>query len=147
MPYAISALKPDPTLEYDVTDAASGTPLRVTVMGGVVGLAPVQEGMFKVRSGGAAASRDPMGFFLPGVHPLPPGPDPLFVPEVYLTQVGVYDGDLKSTRMHGVGADAQAQVAPDPQRGGQRFVYLSFTCVGGEPMGVRYRVTMVRPRP
>lgn len=71
MPYAISAVKPDPTLEYDVTDAQSGTPLRVTVMGGVVGLAPQQEGMFKVRGGGAA-SRDPMGFFVPGTHPVPP---------------------------------------------------------------------------
>jgi hypothetical protein len=144
MTYAIQGGQPDPILEYDVTDAATGAPMRVTILGGVVSLVYQRTGMFRVDSKGAADNRQQMGFFVPGPYPVP-HPDPLLIPELSLAQVGVYLTDLKTTRIHGV-ADVRAQVMPDPQRGGQRWVYMSFTCIGTEPLGLRYRLTMYRPR-
>jgi hypothetical protein len=142
MGFLIQGGRPDPTLEYDVTDAASGAPMRVTILGGVVAFA-FDHGRFRVSSGGTAP-RHPMGFFVPGA-PVIAGPPPLIVPELFLTQVGVYVSDLKATQLHGV-IELQAQIAPDPQRGNQPSIYLGFTCVGEDAMTLRYRVTLYRPR-
>jgi hypothetical protein len=82
-----------------------------------------------------------MGFFVPAMPPLAPGPDPVIVAEMSLSQVPPFQHD---TRVCGVG-EVQGQVVADPQRGGQRFVYLSFGVAGGDYMVVRYRVTVYRP--
>jgi len=143
MPYAIQGGRQDPTLEYDVTDAATGAPMRVTILGGVVIVhnpsAIRTEGSFK------AEARQQMGFFVPGMHPYS-GPDPLIVPELSLSQVGVFQSDIHRTRMHGVG-EVNARMAADPQRGGQPFVWVGFTAIGEDSMVLRYRVTVYRPTP
>lgn len=41
MSFSIQGGREDRTLEYDVTDAASGAPMRITVAGGVLALPPV----------------------------------------------------------------------------------------------------------
>ena len=147
MTYAIQGGRPEPTLDYDVTDAASGAPARVTILSGVVGLVFQRTGMFRTETKGAADPRQQMGFLVPGLpQPLPAGPDPIVVSELWLAQVGVYLNDMKTTRMHGV-SDVTAQLARDPALGGQRGVYLSFTAIGSDPMVLRYRVTVYRPRP
>jgi hypothetical protein len=141
MPFTFSGIKPEPTLEYDVMDAASQAPFRVTIAAGVVGL-DFQHGGVRVTRAGDP--RSPMGFFVPGLPPLS-GPGALIVPELSLSQVGVYLTNVHDMHLHGVG-DVQTQVAADPQRGGQACVYLSFSAVGEDPMGLRYRVTLYRPR-
>jgi hypothetical protein len=141
VPYAIKGIRPDPTLEYDVMDAATAQPMRLTAATGVVWLVNQQSG---IRVKGGADPREQFGFFVPGLI-VGPGPDPLVIPELSLTQVGAYDGDLKSTRLYGI-SDLVAQVMPDPQQNGQRGVALGFFTVGGEPMVLRYRVTLYRPR-
>jgi hypothetical protein len=120
--------------------------MRVTVLGGVVALVYQQTGMFKVVVSGGADQRQQMGFFLAAMPPLPFAPNLVIVPELSLSQVGVYLANTHSSQMHGVG-EVHAQVLPDPQRGGQPGVYLAFTAVGVEAMALRYRVTLYRPRP
>jgi hypothetical protein len=143
MPFVIQS-RPDPTLEYDVTDAASQSPARVTVLTGVVGFAYDWQGKWRVSSKGPD-NREPMGFFVPGAPALPPS-GVIIVPEMFLSQVGVYDGDIKATKIHGCG-EVKAELRADPERGGQPNVFLSFVAIGTEPMGLRYRVTLYRPRP
>jgi hypothetical protein len=143
MTYVIHGGRQDPTLEYDVTDAASGTPMRITVATGVVALAFQSTGA-RIETRAGADPHHPMGFFVPGL-PTWSGGDPLIVAELSLAQVGVFLVDIKASRLHGVG-EVQGQAQPDPQRGGQRAVYLSFKCIGQDPMSLRYRVTLYRPR-
>jgi hypothetical protein len=145
MGYVIQSTRPDPTLEYDVTDAATGAPMRLTVYGGVIGVDNEKRGI-RVYRAGEIDSGEAIGLYVPEMQPLPVGPDPVIVPEIFLTQAGVYLTDLHATRMHGVGG-VQAQVAPDPQDPTRRWVYVSFRCFGNEPMVLRYRVTFYRPRP
>jgi hypothetical protein len=142
MNLAIHGSRPDPTLDFLVTDAATGAPMRVTILTGVVAFA-VDHGRIRVVKGANPAT--PTGFYVPGMQPLPPGPDPVVVAELSISQLGVYDGETKTSRMHGV-AELQAQVVADPQQGGQRFIYLSFNYVSGDPMVLRYRVTVYRPQ-
>jgi hypothetical protein len=137
--YSISGTRPDATLSYDVTDATTGAPMRVTVYSGVLGLA-YQPGAVVV----VAAHQEPMSFYVPDAQPLPPGPDPVIVPEMSLTQVGISHAS-GGARMHGVG-DVHVQLVPDPQRGGYRWVSLAFVLHGIESMGLRYRVTLYQPR-
>ena len=140
----LAPTRPDPTLEYDVTDAASGIPARVTILGGVIAVA--QAGALRVSSNLSGDPQAPMGFWVPGTQPVPHGPDPLIIAELSLSQVGVYHPQsMAIARMHGVG-NVQAQVAADARRGGHRFVWVSFTCIGAENMVLRYRVTLYRPR-
>jgi hypothetical protein len=143
MTFAVQGPRPDPTLEFDVTDASSGIPARVTILTGVAALVYQWPGMIRVHTSGPD-KREPMGFFVPGTPSLTH--EPTIVPELALSQVGVYEGNVNSSHMHGVG-DLVAQLQPDPQRNGERSVYLSFTCVGIESMVLRYRVTLYRPRP
>ncbi|MFO0612378.1 MAG: hypothetical protein U0414_07315 [Polyangiaceae bacterium] len=145
MSFVIHGGRNDPTLEYDVTDAASGAPARVTILTGTLAIVFQRKGFIEVHSKADAAHTERLGTFVVGMNPLPPGPEPVVVAEMFLSQVAVYDGDLKGTFLHGVG-EVAAQVMPDPQRGGQRFVYLSFTCVGKETMALRYRITVYRAR-
>jgi hypothetical protein len=143
MTYVIHSGREDPTLDYDVTDATSGAPMRVTILNGSLALVYQRTGMFRMESSLGADPQQDMGFHVPGMAPLAPGPDPVIVPELTLAQVGVYMTDLKATRQHGVG-NVRAQLVADPQ--GQRSVYVSFTAVGADPMALRYRVTLYRPR-
>ena len=143
MSYSIQGGRENPTLAYDVTDAASGAPMRVTMAGGVVALT-YNHGMVRVVAG-ADNQRQQMGFYVPALPALPVAFDPLIVAEISLAQVGVYDGKSNATSMHGV-ADVHGQVVADPQRGGQRAVYLAFTALGADPMVLRYRITLYHPR-
>lgn len=145
MGYAIQSGKQEPTLEYDVTDAATGAPMRVTVLSGVAGIANEKTGM-RVYRAGQRDEGEVIGFYVPGMAPLPAGVEPVLVPEVFIAQTGVHLVELHTTVMHGIG-EVSAQVVADPNNAGARWIYLSFRCFGNEPMVVRYRVTVYRPRP
>jgi hypothetical protein len=141
MPFQITGTRADATLSYEVMDAASGAPMRITVYSGVMGLMYQAPSAVMMITG----HQEPMSFYVPNAEPLPPGPDPIIVPELSLTQLGIYSGHGGASRTHGVG-EVQAQLTPDPQRGGYRWLSVSFVAHGLEVIGVRYRVTLYQPR-
>lgn len=142
MAYAFTGIWPEPVIEYDVMDAASQAPFRVTIASGAFGLG-FDHG--KVRMDRQGDPREPMGFFVPNLQPLANGPDPLILAEVALTQVAVHIHNAIATHLHGIGS-VQTQIGGDPARGGQRCVYLSFAAIGQDAIGARYRLTVYRPR-
>ena len=147
MGYTILGSRPDPTLEFDVTDAATGAPTRVTILSGVVALNFERSGMRVIKKGGRTPDpSEAVSFPVPGLQPLPPGPDPVVVVELSLQQVGGYFSDLDASRLHGVG-DVQMRIVPDQQQPTWRWIYVAFMAIGNEPMVLRYRVTVYRPRP
>ncbi len=137
--YSFSGVGSQPTLEYDVTDATTGAPMRVTLLSGTVVLKLEVEGFIQPQF----YDEVPLGLFLPATPPLAAGPDPIIVTEM---SVCYHWTDQDNRNHHGV-SKILAQVHPDPQRSGQRGVYLSFSVVGGAYLGLRYRVTLFRPRP
>lgn len=136
----VSSIGNQPTLEYDVTDTA-GASMRVTVLSGTVVLQ--QETASFIVNNSDFFEEVPQGLFLPAAPPLPAGPDPIIVAEM---SVSYFWPSAKGTEPHGV-SKIHAQVQPNPQQGGQRGVYLSFFMIGGQYLGLRYRVTLFRPRP
>lgn len=145
MSYTIQGGREDPTLDFDVTDAASGAPMRVTIASGVMALT-FEHGMLRMNLGGSGNDpKQQMGFYVPGLPALST-PNAVVVAELTLSQLGIYDSkSVSSMHMHGVG-DVHGQVVSDPQRGGQGAVYVSFNAIGQDPMVVRYRVTVYRAR-
>jgi len=142
MSYQFTGVWPDPAIEYDVMDAASQAPFRVTIASGAFGLG-YDHG--KVRMDVSGDQREQMGFFVPNLQPLAAGPDPLILAELSLTQVAIHMVNTHATHLHGIGS-VQTQIGGDPARGGQRCVYLSFAAIGQDAIGARYRVTLYRPR-
>lgn len=143
VPFQIATTKADPTLDHVVTDAATGTPLRVTVLAGVVLAQPEKARRMHVFVAGRQPTAEPVGFYVPGIDPLPTIGDVQLVPEVSLAQVVVNAGVDNVDIAYGVGGvEVQLVDAPD---GTGRWIYLGFGCFGGQPLVVRYRVTVVRP--
>lgn len=142
--YSIQGGSENPTLDYVVSDAATGAPMRVTIATGVMALV-FDHGMLRVNKGGSGNDpKQQMGFYVPGVPPIST-PSAVVTAELFLSQVGIYDSkSVSSMQMHGVG-DVHGSVVADPQRGGQGAVYVSFSAVGQDPLVVRYRVTVYRP--
>ena len=137
--WAISGMGHAPTLEYDVTDAASAAPMRVSLLTGFVLLKLELSGFMQPQF----FEEIQTGFFVPATPSLAAGPDPVIVPEMSLSYVWPFQSGMPVCGVIGI----QGQALADPERGGQRGIYLSFRVRGGEYVGLRYRVTLYRPRP
>ena len=143
VPFQIATTKAEPTLDHVVTDAATGTPLRVTVAAGVVVAQAEQARRMHVFVAGRQPTGEPVGFYVPGIDPLPITGEVQLVAEASLAQVVVNAGVDNVDIAYGVG-DVTVQLVDAPD-GTVRWVYLGFGCYGGQPLAVRYRVTVVRP--
>lgn len=141
MASTIQATRPDPTLDVDVVDRATGEPARLTVLTGVVAVGPEGRAMV-VRVTGGETVGEHLGLYVPGAEPIPADEDVTTWAEATLSQV-VVTGSTQRVA-YGVG-DVAVQLVPDPNQGGARLPYLSFQCFGGFELGVRYRVTILRP--
>jgi hypothetical protein len=73
--YTFSHVGNQPTLEYDVTDAATGGPMRVTILSGTVVLKFEAQGLIQPQF----TEEMPLGLFLPATPALAAGPDPIIV--------------------------------------------------------------------
>ncbi len=90
--------RPESTLEYDVTDAATGGPMRVTILSGVIALAVEQEGMFRVVSRGLDHRQQMGGSMWRALRVYRRGTTRV---ELSLSQVGVRITAAHKTWMHG----------------------------------------------
>jgi hypothetical protein len=143
MAYTVQAIQPDPTLDLDVVDRGRGQPARLTVLSGVVAVGPESRGVI-VRVAGGETVGEHIGLYLPGVEAIPADEDVTAWAEASLTQA-VVSGATSQYVVYGVG-EVAVQLVADPNQGGARLPYLSFQCFGALPIGVRYRVTIVRPQ-
>jgi hypothetical protein len=141
MAFTIQATRPDPTLDVDVVDRGTGKPARLTVLGGVVAVAPESRGVV-VRVSGGETSGEHVGLYVPAAELIPADEEVTAWAEAALTQAVVTGTSARVT--YGVG-EVAVQLVADPNQGGARLPYLSFQCFGGFGLAVRYRVTILRP--
>ena len=64
--------------------------------------------------------------------------------ELSLTQLAIWDN--AHLRVYGVG-QAELHFAPDSSDPAWVWPYVTMLCFGDEPMGIRYRITLYRPKP
>jgi hypothetical protein len=143
MAYAVQAGREDPTVDVIVQDAATGQPRRMTVLSGVVAVAPEQQPRMRVYVRGQQPEGDPVGFYVGGCPALPVDGAIEAHAEASLSQLAVNARVDNVDMVYGIG-DVSVQLVAAPEQG-TRFPYLTFQCYGGLPLGVRYRVTLFRP--
>ncbi len=136
MAYEVSELHADPPIDIEVVERASGRARRLTTYSGSARLAPVGEV--------DPEAAHPVAFYVPEAPALGPSVAATSWIEVSLAQVAVARGAEPHPGLHGVG-DADLQHVVDDQQGGVQWLAISFNCYGGQPMVVRYRVTVMQP--
>ena len=143
MPFTVKSSRADPTLALVVTDAETGAPVQMTVLGGVAAVGPEASAGIRVSVVGRQPTAERAGFYPPGAAALPLDGEIQVHGEVSLTQVVVNARIDNVDVAYGVGDVAVQLVAADDGSG--RWPYLSFSCFGTQPLAVRYRVTILRP--
>lgn len=142
MSFAVSAHRPDPVLDVVVTDVASGAPRRMTVLSGVLAVGPENPRGVRMYVRGQQPTGESVGLYLAEAGPLPLDGDVSVSAEASLSQVVVNARVDNVDVAYGIG-DVAAQLAP-AHDGAWRWPLLTFTCYGQQPLGVRYRVTLLR---
>ncbi len=139
MSFAVGNIAAQPTLDHLVLDSSTGRRRRVVTLTGVLSVGPADQRGIRVFVRGQQPAGDEVGLYLPEAVPLPPTGEVTVVAEAMLAQV-VVDARVDNMEMiYGIGSVA-VQLVPDTA-GQARWPYLSFTCYGGQPLAVRYRVT------
>jgi hypothetical protein len=131
----------DPPLAFAAA-GQGGTTLSAQVFSGQcrLGLSPDEKLMAKLSQRRKLTS---LGFYLPDTGPFRPS---------YLLQAWA-EVSLAKTRVSGTNGargpygvdDVTVQLVDDGLGSGAQWPYLSFTAHGGQPMTLRYRVTVTQP--
>ncbi len=135
MPYEISEVHADHPIDIEVVDRASGRARRLTTYAGSARISPVEAA--------DPVEAHPVAFYVPEAPALGPAVEATSWIEVSLARVAVTSGDESGPTLHGVG-EATLQHVVDDQQGGVQWLAISFNCYGGQPMVVRYRVTVLQ---
>jgi len=144
MAYQVRAHRPDPVLDIFVNDAATGVPRRMTVLSGVLAVGPEQQRGMRTYVRGQQPEGEQAGLYLADLGVLPMEGDIAVTAEASLSQV-VVNARIDNVEMiYGIG-DVTAQLVPSQDNTG-RWPLLTFMCFGQQPLGVRYRVTLMRDR-
>lgn len=142
MAFVVQAHRPDPFVRIRVTDE-QGRPTEMTVLSGVVAVGPESTPRMRMHVRGQIPPGEPVGLYLTDGGPLPVDGAISIVAEASLTQV-VIDHMINIMELpYGIG-DVAAQLALG-QDNAARWPLLTFQCHGSQPIGVRYRVTLLRP--
>jgi hypothetical protein len=142
MPFVVQAVRPDPPLDIVVSEPTDGRRRRMTVLSGVVAVAPVPTGRLEVRVAGRQPDAEPIGFYVPGAEPVPSATDVTALVEASLTQA-VVTGHTTHDTVYGIG-DLSVRLVVDERNAAVRWPFITFVCYGQRPLGVRYRVTLLR---
>jgi hypothetical protein len=136
VPFEMQGIVPQPTLQFTTTDTG-GRSVRLTICSGLVSVAPPPQRV-TVRTAAQPAG-EPLSIWVPGVDLLPLEGAAL-TSEMSLAQVAVA-GRTDFDIAYGVG-QVTAQLVADTTDPTQGRAYLSFTCFGGMPLALSYRVTI-----
>jgi hypothetical protein len=133
----------DPALAFRSIGTAE-QPLLAQVFSGQcrIGDQPDQKLLAKLSGGGRSPLR--LGFYAPGAGPFVPSYLLSAWAEVTLSKTEVSTSDFSQAGPYGVDA-AAVQLVDDGKGSGMQWPYLSFTAYGGEPMVIRYRLTVTQP--
>jgi hypothetical protein len=143
MTYVVQTAREDPTIDVVVADAATGAPQRMTILSGVAAVGPEQTAGMRMTVRGQQPQGEPVGFYPPGATGLPAAGDVRAQVEIALSQV-VVDARIDNVMVaYGIG-DAAVQLVPSPDVS-ERWPYVTFQCYGSLPLGIRYRLTILRP--
>ncbi|MEO5651429.1 MAG: hypothetical protein ABIN79_13775 [Marmoricola sp.] len=132
----------DPVLEFRAI-GAGGEPLTAHVFSGQcrIGDRPDEKFMAKLSAG---RRPERLGFYVPDAGPFRPNYLLSAWAEASLAMTEVSAGDYSKPGPYGVdGVDLQ--LVDDGKGSGSQWPYLWFTVHGGEPMVIRYRVTVTQP--
>lgn len=143
MSFVVQQCHEDPALDVVVTDSATGAPIRMVVLAGVVAVGPESSPGIRVSVIGRQPTGDSVAFFLQSAPALPAGLEVRSQAEASLAQLVVDARRDNVDVVYGVG-DVVASVVPSND-GSWQWVQLSFDCYGALPMAVRYRVTLLLP--
>ncbi len=143
MPFVVQQLREDPTIDVLVTEAATGSPVRMVVLAGVAAVAPESTPAFRVSVSGRQPGADSAAFYLPAAPGIAAGVEVRAHAEASLAQMVVGSHRDNVDVIYGVG-DVVATLTPSTD-GDWQWVQLSFNCYGALPMAVRYRVTVFLP--
>ncbi len=132
----------DPVLAFRSIGSA-GQPLLAQVFAGQcrIGDNPDQKILARI-AGGRKPVR--LGFYVPDAGPFAPSYLLSTWAEVSLTKTEVSASDASQRGPYGVDA-AGIQLVGDGRGHGSQWPYLSFVAHGGEPMVIRYRLTVTQP--
>lgn len=139
---AILDVSDDPTLEF-TAQGPTGVPLRARVFSGQcrIGKSPDHKFTAQLSTGARIAQ---LGFYVPQAGPLRASYQLSAWAEVSLASMRIAAGGLSQQGPYGVENAAVQMVEDDKGLGGQ-WPYLWFTAHGGEPIVMRYRVTVTEP--
>ncbi|HLN76354.1 MAG TPA: hypothetical protein VK204_04860 [Nocardioidaceae bacterium] len=142
MTLAILDVIGDPVLAFP-SIGPNGEALRAQVFSGQcqIGKAPGEKFLDRLSRGGAPAR---LGFYVPEAGPLRASYLLSTWAEVGLAKTQIVAGDYSRRGPYGVDA-AAVQLVDDDRGLGEQWPYLWFTAYGGEPMVIRYRLTVTRP--
>jgi hypothetical protein len=132
----------DPVLGFRSVGRA-GEPLLARVFSGQCGIGddPHEKTMARLSAGRRPVR---LGFYVPGAGPFRPTYQLSSWAEVSLARAQISAGEHGRSGPYGVDA-AQVQLVDDGRGSGSRWPFLWFTAYGGEPMLVRYRLTVTEP--
>jgi hypothetical protein len=85
-----------------------------------------------------------LGFYVPDAGPFRPSHQLEAWAELSLAKTEISGGDWSQSGPYGVD-DVAVQLVDDGRGSGSQWPYLSFTAHGGEPMLLRYRLTVTQP--
>lgn len=143
MPFVVQQCKEDPTIDVVVTDATTGAPVRMVVLGGVAAIGPASTPGIRVSVIGRQPTSDAVAFHLQGAPPIAAGVEARVQAEASLAQVVVDARRDNVDVVYGIG-DVVAALTPSTD-GAWQWVQLSLDCYGAMPLAVRYRVTVFLP--
>lgn len=143
MSFVVQQLREDATVDVLVTDAATGAPVRMVVLAGVVAVAPESVPAIRMSVMGQQPAAGSVAFFLQAAPPIAAGVEVRAQAEAAMSQMVVGSHRDNVDVIYGVG-DVAATLTPSTD-GDWQWVQLSFACFGALPLGVRYRVTLFLP--
>ena len=136
MPLAVVDVSADPALSF-LTGGSAGVTLQAQIYSGTLRIEKRSAKMFE----GQSATR--LGFYVPGAGPFRPSHLLSAWAEVTPTRLSISGGN--ATRgPHGVDG-VSVQLVDDARGSGMMWPYVWMTVWDGDPMLLRYRVTVTQP--
>jgi hypothetical protein len=134
---AVANVTVDPVLSFASTGAADMR-LHVLLFSGSCWIEKQREGIF----GGGGTTR--LGFYVPGAGPLRPSHLLSAWAEISLARTQIAGGNYAQAGPYGVDA-VTTELVNDGKGSGTIWPYVWMTVWGGQPMILRYRLTVTQP--
>ncbi|MDX6371693.1 MAG: hypothetical protein QOD98_681 [Nocardioidaceae bacterium] len=138
MVLAVSNVTVDPVLSF-VSTGAADLRLHVLLFSGVCGIEKQRHGRSSISNTGVR-----LGFYVPGAGPLRPSYLLSAWAEVTLAWTRIASGTAAQSGPYGVD-EVTTELVDDGKGSGSMWPYVWMRAWGGQPMLLRYRLTVTQP--